>query len=269
MKTKLNQINNFIVVTTCSQQGYLEYGKKFLELFHLFNETIPLIFVQDQQIAEVQSIKNLTVIQNHFRSEIEFFQKKFFHLCSESDFKFSPNRFIYKPTAIVSANKFLAGTNYKYLVWIDADTIFKKPGLLESFKRIAPHDGQIASVFERFHSLNYLEAGLMIFNRDHKNFNEFIGNCCNTFISGKIFDFMEWHDAFIWSQLMNAYPPDSFRLLCKEFQILGSHPIATFSILADKMDHLKGKNKSLGFSPEGRSVLKNLQDYLINGLQKF
>ena len=269
IQSKPNQINNFIVVTTCSQRGYLEYGKNFLESFHLFNETIPLIFVRDQEINKVQSKENLIVIQNHFGSEIELFQKEFFHLCSESNFKLSPNRFIYKPTAIASANKFLDGTNYKYLVWIDADTIFKKPGLLESFKIIAPHDAQIASVFERFNSMNYLEAGLMIFNRDHKNFNEYIDNCCNIFISGKIFDFMEWHDAFIWSQLMNAYPPDSFRLLCKEFQIPGSHPIAAFNILADKMDHLKGKNKSLGFSPEGRTILKNLQAYLTNRLQNF
>jgi hypothetical protein len=107
----------------------------------------------------------------------------------------------------------------------------------------------------------------MIFNRDHSHFNEYIENCCNIFISGKIFNFMEWHDAFIWSQLMNAYPPDSFRLLCKEFQIPGSHPISGFDLLKDKMDHLKGKNKLLGFSPEGSSILKNLQSYLINRIQ--
>jgi hypothetical protein len=35
------------------------------------------------------------------------------------------------------------------------------------------------------------------------------------------------------------------------------------------MDHLKGKRKSLGFSPEGRTILKNLQAYLTNRLQNF
>ena len=79
IQSKPNQINNFIVVTTCSQQGYLEYGKNFLESFHLFNETMPLIFVQDQEIDKVQSKENLIVIQNHFGSEIELFQKEFFH----------------------------------------------------------------------------------------------------------------------------------------------------------------------------------------------
>jgi hypothetical protein len=261
------QKHNFTVVTTCSQKGYLEYGKKFLESFHLYNAEIPIIFVQDEQNTQIQRKDNLEVISNNFCSEIEIFHRKFSHSFSESEFKFSPNRFIYKPTAIVSANNFLANTNNKYLVWIDADTIFKKSGLLESFERIAPNDGQIASVFERFQSLNYLEAGLMIFNRDHSHFNEYIENCCNIFISGKIFNFMEWHDAFIWSQLMNAYPPDSFRLLCEEFQIPGSHPISGFDLLKDKMDHLKGNNKFLGFSPEGRSILKNLQSYLINRIQ--
>jgi hypothetical protein len=268
-QSKLNQINNFIVVTTCSQEGYLEYGKDFLESFSLFNQEIPLIFVQDQQIAEIHSKENIQVIQNNFASEIEVFLETFSHSCSESEFQFSPNRFIYKPTAIVSANNFLAETDYQYMVWIDADTIFKRPGLLEALKKIAPNDSQIASVFERFHSLHYLEAGLIIFNRDHGNVREYIENCCDIFISGNIFNFMEWHDAFIWSHLMNTYPPNSFRLLCKEFGILGSHPIAAFDILADKMDHLKGNNKSLGYSPEGRTILKNLQNYLINRLQNF
>jgi hypothetical protein len=78
---------------------------------------------------------------------------------------------------------------------------------------------------------------------------------------------MEWHDALVWSYLMYALPPNSFRLLCKEFNIKGSHPISKFSLLKNKLDHLKGNNKKLGFSPEGNSILKNIQSYLVHKIQ--
>lgn len=255
-----------VAVTSFSFEGYKEYGQKFLESFKKFNPDLELYFVIDDLKLEFLN-SECKVIENQFLSEIQNFLTIYDNRFSKTDFRFAPHRFIYKPTAIVTLNNFLSSEDADYITWIDGDTVFKQSGLKEALIKIKPKKHQIASVFERFHDLHYIESGLMIFNRNCSLSSSFINESKDIFISGKIFEFMEWHDAFIWTQLMNACPPDSFRLLCQEFQISGSHPISNFSILSNKMDHLKGNNKFLGFSPEGKSVFQNLQSFLINRLQ--
>lgn len=255
-----------VVVTSFSFEGYKEYGQKFLESFKRFNPDLELyLIIDDPKLKFLNS--EYKVLENYFFNEIQNFLTIYNDRFSKTDFRFAPHRFIYKPTAIVTLNNFLSREDADYITWIDGDTVFKQSGLKEALVKIKPEKHQIASVFERFQDLHYIESGLMIFNRNHSLCSSFINESKDIFISGRIFKFMEWHDALVWSYLMYALPPNSFRLLCKEFNIKGSHPISKFSLLKNKLDHLKGNNKKLGFSPEGNSILKNIQSYLVHKIQ--
>ncbi|MDA7600351.1 hypothetical protein N8763_02090 [Gammaproteobacteria bacterium] len=255
-----------VVVTSFSFEGYKEYGQKFLESFKRFNPDFELyLIIDDPKLKFLNS--EYKVLENYFFNEIQNFLTIYNDRFSKTDFRFAPHRFIYKPTAIVTLNNFLSSEDADYITWIDGDTVFKQSGLKEALVKIKPKKHQIASVFERFQDLHYIESGLMIFNRNHSLCSSFINESKDIFISGRIFKFMEWQDALVWSYLMYALPPNSFRLLCKEFNIKGSHPISKFSLLKNKLDHLKGNNKKLGFSPEGNSILKNIQSYLVHKIQ--
>ena len=255
-----------VTVTSFSFDGYKEYGQKFIESFKKFNPDLELYFIIDDPKLEFLN-NDCKVIENHFLNEIQDFLTAYNDRFSKTDFRFAPNRFIYKPTSIATLNNFLSSEDADYIAWIDGDTVFKQSGLKETLIKIKPNKHQIASVFERFQDLHYIESGLMIFNRKHSLCSSFINESMDIFISGRIFKFMEWQDALVWSYLMYALPPNSFRLLCKEFNIKGSHPISRFNLLKDKLDHLKGNNKKLGFSPEGNSILKNIQSYLVHKIQ--
>lgn len=255
-----------VVVTSFSFEGYKEYGQKFLESFKRFNPDFELyLIIDDPKLKFLNS--EYKVLENYFFNEIQNFLTIYNDRFSKTDFRFAPHRFIYKPTAIVTLNNFLSSEDADYITWIDGDTVFKQSGLKEALVKIKPKKHQIASIFERFQDLHCIESGLMIFNRNHSLCSSFINESKDIFISGRIFKFMEWHDALVWSYLMYALPPNSFRLLCKEFNIKGSHPISKFSLLKNKLDHLKGNNKKLGFSPEGNSILKNIQNYLVHKIQ--
>ena len=255
-----------VVVTSFSFEGYKEYGQKFLESFKRFNPDFELyLIIDDPKLKFLNG--EYKVLENYFFNEIQNFLTIYNDRFSKTDFRFAPHRFIYKPTAIVTLNNFLSSEDADYITWIDGDTVFKQSGLKEALVKIKPKKHQIASVFERFQDLHYIESGLMIFNRNHSLCSSFINESKDIFISGRIFKFMEWQDALVWSYLMYALPPNSFRLLCKEFNIKSSHPISKFSLLKNKLDHLKGNNKKLGFSPEGNSVLKNIQSYLVHKIQ--
>ena len=255
-----------VAVTSFSFEGFKEYGQQFLESFKTFAPELELYFIIDDPKLEFLN-NECRVVENQFLEEIENFLKIYNNRFSKTDFRFAPNRFIYKPTAIATLNNFLSNEDADYITWIDGDTVFKQSGLKEALIEIKPKKHQIASVFERFHYLHYIESGLMIFNRNHSLCSDFINASKDIFISGKIFEFMEWQDALVWSYLIYGLPPNSFRLLCQEFNIKGSHPISRFSLLNNKLDHLKGNNKYLGFSPEGNSILKNIQSYIIHKIQ--
>lgn len=230
-------------MTTFSKQGYVDYGKRCLETFSRFVDC-DLIVVLDEPVS-IEVNNQISIMDNKFKNQIE---KTYSGFERSVDFRFSPNIFCFKTSAIATVADQLH-ESVEFLVWIDGDTFFKKSGLEQFLQTIFPVDFQIASFFDRNKSYGYSETGLIIFNLKHGNCLDFIERWNTPFVDGTICSFFEWHDAFLFSHLMRQYPPDTFRLLCEDFNLLSTHPIDEFVSLRGYMEHLKGPaRKRLGFN---------------------
>ena len=245
----------YLICSTFSYNGYLEYGRNFLRSYLNFASDIPLCLVIDNEVLfdlinSDFDLSSFMLVKNSYINEIDCLCLKRATFDNEHKFKYSPEKFVYKPSSLMTL---LAGGHcdgFKYLVWVDGDSVFLKSGLGNLLNYISPKPNQIASVFDRLDYRNHLEAGLMVFNLAHVQTEKYIFDVLDCFLSGKIFSMLEWHDAFIFTHYINSRPPDSFRLLCIEFNIKGDHPIATWDESKKYLDHLKGRRKRLGFSPE-------------------
>jgi len=266
-------------ITTFSDKGYNTYAKQFL-LSYKKNVDCPLFIVKSNDLKTkiVNEIKvdfpDVNIIENHYKDQISEFiekynskiDKKISSVDKDQAYRYAPHRFIHKPAAMLTCLNELKSNNnlIKYLVWIDADSLILSKDFIISINDIKPGPNQIASVFDRF-TVNYImEAGLIVLNLNNKFSIEFISECYDIFISGKIFNMMEWHDAYIFSFIIHKYPPDSFRKLSSEFNLNSFHPIVTHPLTIGQIDHLKGQlNKKQKLSLEV-STAKYLSYFLKN-----
>jgi len=192
--------------------------------------------------------KNLNMIENEYSDHLN---KVYLNFTKTSDFTFSPNRFCFKTSSIVTVKNQIS-PDYDFLVWIDADSVVRKPGFTDFIvKNLLPDNAQIASFFDRNSSYGYCETGLVVFNLRHPCCGQFIDSWNEPFASSSILNFAEWHDAFLFSHLVRTFKPGTFRYLCKDYGLKTSHPIFEFKRLRKHFEHLKGDTrKHLGFSPE-------------------
>lgn len=257
--------------TTFSLQGFNDYGKKFLDTFPWDDERVQLSVVYDDTKLEpkLKNYPKLVVLKNIYCEQIEHFISTNKNKFSQDNFLYSPNRFIFKPSSLLTADKYLSINDSNYLIWIDGDSYFKKDNIADLIDFIKPHKNHIASVFDRFDYCNYLEAGFIIFNRCDSRYLDVIHRCLDIFLTNDIFNMMEWHDAFIFTQIMNEYPPNSFRHLCREFNIKGAHPIQKFKLSYSYIDHLKGSRKNAGSSSRLIFIPYLIFNYLKKKFEKY
>ena len=238
--------SKFCYVTSFSKIGYSDYGKKFIQGFEK-NIQEELLVVLDQNFEVNSFSKHIKLLNNKFTLQIKKTYKNFE---TAIDYRFAPNRFCYKTSAIYTALS-VCQNKYKYLVWLDADSLVKRNDLTKYLESLTPDDDQIASFFDRDRSFGYSETGVIIFNLEHTDTEKFIQNWNDAFVTGDILNYSEWHEAFYFSHLVRCNRPGLFRFLCKDLGLKTTHPIFELKPLRMRIEHLKGETrKKIGFSPE-------------------
>lgn len=239
--------NKVLYVTTFSKRGYKEYGQRFLKTFK-DNIDEPLFLVLDDEADVVESWPGLTILKNDFADKIG---KTYGTFEPSSNYRFAPNRFCFKTSAVETALNKVVGHEFDFLIWLDADSVIKADDLTDYLLKLAPEEQEVASFFDRNQSYGYSETGIIIFNLNSSKVHTFIKEWNAPFVDGDIFQYAEWHDAFFFSHLVRSMPPKSFKYLCSEYKLKSSHPIFELKPLRDRIEHLKGDTrKKLGFSPE-------------------
>ena len=140
--------------------------------------------------------------------------------------------------------------NTDIFIWCDGDVRTHTPMTLEFIHSIAPSENQLATYLGR---RTWPECGWMMFNRNHPKFAEFMEQWRWIYESDDIFEHAEYHDSFIFGELVEDY-----KAVGVEFNDLGGPDkgghIFINSPLGAYMDHLKGFRKEVGKSLAGDLV---------------
>jgi hypothetical protein len=219
-----------LAITTFNNKLYKEYAHRFVETFSGID-----LRVYSEDILDIKT--------QHLYYQ-EQFVKRNSHRTTRN-FKYDAVRFCYKPYTVAQALDEY-GYEYSRLLWLDADTVFKKP-ITEAWIDEHLYGPAILSYLGRpnYHS----ETGLLLFDLRHRLTPDYINTVKSYYDTDNIFLEKEWHDSYIWDRAREQYPETLFHNISANIpKVPGGH---IFNYLfADTMDHRKGKRKQLKQSPE-------------------
>ena len=258
-KCSLND-KQILYVTTFNKKLYEEYAHKFLETFNLKDDLV--IYSEDNLsfLKEKHNISNLEIV--NMSTDVPELNK-FIETNKERDvndskrgFRWATIRFCYKVFAVTHAGlKFNKNKKYDYLIWIDADCIFKKE--LEKNTILTKYicKNNMMSYFGR-NTIYHSDCGFLIFNLNHQYISKYFESMKNIYVSNKIYKEKEWHDSYIWDLYRKKFEKKhkviNFDIgkIYSNYECSFNH-IMTAIPLYNYIDHLKGHTrKKLGTSNE-------------------
>tara|TARA_Y100000741_G_scaffold363619_1_gene352310 strand:+ start:4016 stop:4942 length:927 start_codon:yes stop_codon:yes gene_type:complete len=144
--------------------------------------------------------------------------------------------------------------NYNYIFWLDSDIKYKQTKermnfyILDSLYNIKKRN----MMFGYFKRLNtYLEAGVMLFNTKHNLTGYFLDDMCNLYLSGRIYNLPQTHDAFVWDYMRDVYEIlfdvnniDFSNNICTKKNIIGNCNVINYTSFANYLNHFKGPRKT-------------------------
>lgn len=244
--------NKFSMVTTFHQAGYDLYGKNMLESFdRYYPQQIDLHVYYEGNLPEVKSDRIHYYAYEDHCPEFYEFEKRNKDRQYPPGFRYQAIRFAHKPYAILSH---LRNCDSRYVIWCDADTVATRPIPFSFIKRLV-HRKAYVSCLTRI--TRYTECGYFILDTQHKYHNEFIDRFINKMYSADLlFNEREWHDSWIFDVVRKQMEAEG---KIRTFSLSGlkdaAHPFVQ-GPLGEYLDHLKGKRKETGHSPERDKVWK-------------
>jgi hypothetical protein len=260
-KSKNVSINDskILCVTTFNQKLYEEYAKRFIDTY---NMDFDLVIYSEDDLSFLNNDKISTVnFNNDVPDIIKFIEtnKEKNLKTSKKGFRWDAVRFCYKIYAVThcALNNL---EKYDYLIWLDADIIFKeeldKKTLLELFIR---NNNMISYLGRKnYHS----DCGFLIFDLNHKYTNEYMSKVKHLYDSNEIYNLKEYHDSYIWDYVRiifeNKYGIKNFNLGYEYSNNKSYNHILLKTPLFNYIDHLKGEIRK----KIGTSKLSEFQKYL-------
>ena len=166
-------------------------------------------------------------------------------------------RFSHKTFAVDHAIK---NIDTDYVLWLDADTYTFRPITKEFVIGLLPAD-KLVNFLGR--GEKYPECGWVCYNRRHPQINQFMDTWTSLYKNDTIFKELEWHDSYLFWQILKRVAPDQGVDIGKGAGAKGHH-IFINSVLGDYIDHMKGKRKIKGKSSKSDLRSERKQDYWKN-----
>ena len=94
-----------------------------------------------------------------------------------------------------------------WLIWIDADSYVNKRLTEADLDKMLPEDAHIAYRGLRSYEdgTQGIDSSVMAFNLNHQATYDLLMDLKKAYVAGEVFQYREWHDAFITERLMNIY----------------------------------------------------------------
>jgi len=236
------------VVTSCSAQGWVEYGETFVRSFqqhwpadvHLYlisEDRLPVPHIALQESAAAVDFLERNDTQRakgrvRLHSDAGWTPKK---AAEGYNFRYDAFRFAKKVFAIeLAANRMRAGK----LFWADGD-IETFADVPESLLDALLPDAAALCCLDRgtYHS----ECGFVGYNLDHPQGLEFIRAFSALYSGGDVFRLQEWHDSWVFDWLRRELHTET-----KPITHHSRHHPFVNSVLGRYMDHKKGARKENG-----------------------
>jgi len=166
-------------------------------------------------------------------------------------------RFSHKTFAVAHAIK---NIDTDYVLWLDADTYTFQPIAKEFVIGLLPSN-KLVNYLGRGNT--YPECGWVCYNRRHPAIENFISEWTKLYTTDTIFKELEWHDSYLFWQILQRVAPDQGVDIGKGAGAKGHH-IFINSVLGDYIDHMKGKRKIKGKSSRSDLRIQRKEDYWRN-----
>jgi hypothetical protein len=264
------------VVTSCSNEGFQRYGRRFLDTFHRFWPVqTPIHIVSEDTLNLPLSItgskrsvsfwdlasspaaasfyeRHKSNAKAHGLGQIGIVIKPHERRPGYS-YRHDAYRFSKKVFAIeLVMQKITAGR----LVWLDADIVTLCPVPDNLMFELPPQDHSIAYLDRSPH---HSECGFVGYNLEHAATRPFVSEFTRLYASDEVFALREWHDSWVFDFLRLEMEVPSYAIPHTKKSL--SHPFV-HSVLGQYMDHLKGSRKERGvshdhpkFTRKGRPVV--------------
>ena len=229
---------NTCIVTCLNSKLYKEYGHKTLASFP---KTIQKYIWSEDTIDGLDTLE-LTDLSFYNRNKDKPF----------NSYKHDAVRFHWKVNAIYNTLQHTTWFGYDALVWIDADTLFLQD-IDESWIKANISTTGIMSYLGRPNY--YSECSLLYFNLRHPDTEQYITDVWNLYVTDCVYELKEQHDSYLWDEIRKSY---EFSPKWAQFRDLGAgiDKVAgghiSSHLYGQYFDHMKGKRKTKGSSPENK-----------------
>jgi len=109
-------------------------------------------------------------------------------------------RFSWKVQAQIHA---IRNSSADYVIWLDADVVQTQAWTPEAWQAVMPSADHVATFLNRLPFM-YAETGWIAYNTQHAGTRPFINALEEIYLSQRIFDIEQWHDAFVWDHVRQA-----------------------------------------------------------------
>jgi len=236
-----------MIITSFSQKGYHEYGKRFITTFleHWKDEKLTVYYENGIPSSRPQD-KRIQYINLCQYDDFNSFEKTLL----ESDpmyqgmiasppngdkaynFRYNAAKFFKKVFCIAHATR----KTKEKVTWVDADVEFVKElpeGFIDS---ILPDDMYLAHLAREW---LYTEAGFMIFNCNHASHEYFMPLYLNMYFTGAFKYLGEFHDCYVLDCLTKLLQVPCVNINPNE---KSNHPFQE-SVIGEYMHHYKGPER--------------------------
>jgi hypothetical protein len=233
-----------VFVTSWSNKGYEQYGKKFLESWQEFGwrDAAPLVVFHEGKVPEAVGPVYLDLLGD---PDVVAFHKTYGRFPEANgvgktkdgrlvvDYRWQATKFARKVFAITSSGR-IPQANWR--IWIDADVVFKRRPELEFWEQVTPDDKDLVYIGRDNRDWHHSECGWVSYKLPQCL--AFLKTFRDVYSTGKVFKLGEWHDSFVFDWCRQKYDqPLAYKNLAEG--IRGMHPWPE-TILGRYMDHYKG-----------------------------
>lgn len=233
-----------MIVTTMSDRGYEDYGKKSLETWIEYTDYPIVVYYENEPYFEHERITYRQLFETKgakpFLEQIA--DKPIFRGIKENTYNYMYDafRFCRKVFAISD----LAMTeNIPPFFWLDADVIAHRKLPNDFLTKVL--DNKYVSYLGR--PWSYSECGFMAFDPSKPYHKIFMSTYRNFYLNGAFTKLEHWTDCHVFDAVRMALGVEENDLA---IDLKTNHPFVN-SVLGSYFDHLKGpERKKLGYSPE-------------------